>query len=222
MSDNHSVMQQQALPADDGWGDAAAEASERTIRGTRLRFSDWRWLLGKEAIMVEEGRQLVAVGTAAAWVQWENGKPVRTIMRQPGGRLPEREELGDLDQDRWGLGPDNQPKDPWQNTRFVYLIDPLTAEAYTFSTSSWGGCGAVIELGDAIARMRKNHPNAVPVVELQAAPMKTKFGNKSRPVFKIVSWKTAASEPAQIERQITDQTVQPQTVQQELDDEIPF
>ena len=46
MSDNHTLMHQQALakppPATDGWDDAAAEAAERTIRGQLLKFADWR------------------------------------------------------------------------------------------------------------------------------------------------------------------------------------
>ena len=124
----------------------------------------------------------------------------------------------------------------------VYLVDPDTAEAYTFSTSSWGGREAVIELGDTIARMRRAHPDAVPIVELRAREMPTKFGKKSRPVLKITGSKSAsgnggsgasgspdgpagggktaiverlmpAIEVKQAERQIRDQ---------EIDEEIPF
>ena len=49
MSDHQSLIEQQHIPADDGWDDAAGEASERTIRGHLLKFADWRWTLGKEA-----------------------------------------------------------------------------------------------------------------------------------------------------------------------------
>jgi hypothetical protein len=54
MSDSHTAMQKQeerALAApvgDDGWSHAAAEAAERSIRGTLLKFADWRWTAGKE------------------------------------------------------------------------------------------------------------------------------------------------------------------------------
>ena len=67
-------------------------------------------------------------------------------------------------------------RDPWQSTRFVHLIDPQTAEAFTFSTSSFGGRDCVINLADQIKRMRGKHPDAVPLVELGAAPMTTKYG----------------------------------------------
>jgi hypothetical protein len=31
-----------------GWDDMAAEAGERVLRGTLLKFSDWKWTSGKE------------------------------------------------------------------------------------------------------------------------------------------------------------------------------
>jgi hypothetical protein len=134
MSDNHTAMQhykQKALTtpsANDGWADAAVEAAERMIRGTLLKFADWRWSAGKEASPVKDGTKLVAVGTLALWQRWENGKPVEIIVRQPGKRLPDRDELGHLDESQWEKGPDGEPKDPWHNTRLVYLVDPRTAE----------------------------------------------------------------------------------------------
>jgi hypothetical protein len=174
---------------DDGWGDAAAEQEASVIRGTLLKFGDWRWSKGKEGTEVEEGTKLVALQTRAAWVKWNDGKPCEYIMRIAGKALPEREELGDTDESKWPLGPDKQAKDPWQNTRFVYLIDPLTAEAFTFSTSSWGGRGAVNDLAAAISRVRAARPNAVPLIELQAQPHQTKFGRKSKPFFKVIEWR---------------------------------
>ena len=180
----------------DGWDDTAAEAEARLIRGSLLKFADWKWSIGKEkeAVEVKEGRRLIAVATAAAWVKWQGGKPVEYRLREPGVPMPERGELGDNDRAGWEAGPDGKPRDPWQNTRFVHLIDPQTAEAFTFSTSSWGGRDCVINLADQIKRMRGKHPDAVPLVELGAAPMSTKFGRKSKPTLKVVGWrKTAAS-----------------------------
>src|SRR5262249_35672947 len=132
--------------------------------------------------------------TAAGWVKWVNGKPAEYRMRQPGRRLPDREELGDLDEAEWEAGPDGEPRDPWQSTRFVYLVDRLTAEAYTFSTSSYGGRAAVNDLANQIQRMRFAHPGAVPVVELRATPMLTRFGRKSRPWFKVIDWLPGGSD----------------------------
>jgi hypothetical protein len=187
-------MTNDLITTNDGWDDAAADAHARVLRGTLLKFADWNWTRGKEAGPVEKGTRLVATGTASAWVRWAGGKPVEYRMRQSCKPLPDREELGNHDESVWEIGPDKKPRDPWQNTRLMYLVDPNTAEAFTFSTSSWGGRDAVINLGDQIARMRSAHPNATPVVALESAPMATRFGRKSKPVFKIVDWKAIGSD----------------------------
>ena len=222
MSDSHEMKKyQEQLPANDGWGDAANEAAEHTIRGKLLKFSDWKWYSGKESTMVPDGTRLVALATAAGWVRWENGKPVEYHMRTPGRRLPDRDELGYDDQDEWETGLDGEPKDPLQNTRWVYLLDPETAEAFTFTTSSYGGRGAVADLGDQIARMRGVHADAVPVVELRAVEMPTKFGRKSKPVFKVVSWKTASgAEPS--ERQVPAKQAENEVRKREIDDDFVY
>jgi hypothetical protein len=220
MSDNNLMP---PLPANDGWDDAAAEAGERMIRGKILKFADWRWTLGKEGALVEAGTRLVALATVAMWVRWKDGKPVEYRVRQPGQRLPERDELGLDNENEWELGRDGKPQDPWQNTRLVFLTDPDTAEAFTFSTSSFGGRGAVADLGDQIARIRTVHPDAVPIVELRAVEMPTKHGRKSKPVFKIVGWKSADEEArAPVERQITAKEAEKEVAHHEMDDEIPF
>ena len=89
------------------------------------------------------------------------------------------------------------PKTPGRTPELVYLVDPDTAEAYTFSTSSWGGRDAVIELGDQIARMRTTYPDAAPIVELRASEKPTRFGRKSKPVLKVVGWKNANARPTE-------------------------
>jgi hypothetical protein len=94
-------------------------------------------------------------------------------------------------------------------------------EAYTFSTSSWGGRGAVTDLGDQITRMRTVHADAVPIVELRAAEMPTKYGRKSKPVFKVCGWKTA-DKPAPVERQISAAKAKREIDESEMDDEVPF
>lgn len=150
MNDNQNAVEQY-IPAGDGWDDAAAEAGERVIRGALLKFNDRRWTRGKEAVPIADGTRLVALATAAMWVRWEEGKPVEYRVRRPGERLPERKELGYDDEREWPNGPGGEPQDVWQNTRLIYLTDPDTAEAFTFSTSSGGGRSAVVELGDHCA-----------------------------------------------------------------------
>src|SRR5215470_961603 len=92
-------QQQLTANSDDGWTDTAAEMDSQFIRGKLLKFADWRWTKGKDGVEVEKGTQLVALGTAAAWVKWWDNKPVPPhVKREPGKKLPDREELGDLDE----------------------------------------------------------------------------------------------------------------------------
>jgi hypothetical protein len=210
----------------DGWDDTAAEAESRIIRGSLLKFSEGRWSIGKENEAVKEGRQLVAVATAAAWVKWQGGKPVEYRLREAAMPMPEREQLGDCDRAGWEDGSDGQPRDPWQSTRFVHLIDPQTAEAFTFSTASGGGRDCVINLADQTKRMRGKHPDAVPLVELGAAPMSTKHGRKSKPVFRVVGWKNTAvnvvvEQPEQLLPAPTSVFAERKPVD-DMDDDIPF
>jgi hypothetical protein len=211
----------------DGWEETAAEAEKRIIRGSILKFNDWKWSIGKEKewIEIKASRCLVAHATAVGWAKWQGapGKPVEYRMRERGVPMPERTDLGDNDPTEWELGPDGQSRDPWQLTHFVYLVDPQTFEEFTFSTSSWGGRDCVINLAGQIKRMRDKHPHAVPLVELGAAPMSTKFGRKSKPVLKVVGWlNTDPDPPTVIMPPQQPPPLPPPTVAEELDDAISF
>jgi hypothetical protein len=219
--------QQVPVSTDDGWSDAAAEASSNILRGPIVLFADWKWTKGAEATEVPIGTQWVATGTAAAWVYWRGGKPDmdKTIVRQPGKVLPDREDLGELDRSLWEKGPDEQPRDPWVNTRYVYFLDPVSVEMLTYTTRSIGGMSAVRSLADQIQRMRDySKSNALPVVELGAAEMKTKFGRKSKPVLKIVRWYQGGTGAANGTPQLSPapQELKEPSLAEELDDEIPF
>src|SRR5262249_39161451 len=105
-------------------------------------------------------------------------------------------------------------------------IDPVSAEAYTFTTSSFGGRGAVADLGDQIARVRFSQPGAVPIVELRSAPMMTKFGKRSRPMFKVVGWKGGEAAPngngGGVAKYLEVKNRAPAGVGAALNDEIPW
>jgi len=186
------------IPGDDGWGDAAGDTGERLIKGQLIKFADWRWTIGKEREEVAPGRRFEALATAACWQHWK-----------------------DQDETEWEFfGAD--PQDPWRNTRLVYLLDPRTMEDFTFSTSSYGGRAAVSDLGEQITRMRLVHADAVPIVELSAMEMPTKYGPKSKPVFKVVSWKTRDTEHV-IEREINPRQAKKLVDESnDPDDSIPF
>lgn len=126
---------------------ALAEASQASvIVGERLRFSKGLYLIGRgDGVQLPIGTELLAIGIRAAWVKFGDGK---IVDQRVGFPMCERDELGDLDQDKWPLGRDGSPADPWNNQRYLYLVDPGSGTEYTFVTSSWGGRAAV----EALAR----------------------------------------------------------------------
>jgi hypothetical protein len=172
-----------------GWSAAAKEGQDRMIQGQLIVFVDGKYLCGPEHKPMAPGVQLTALDTAALWVFWQGGKPddSKAVVRQAGEELPARETLGHLDQTKWEKGPDNAPRDPWADTRLVFLIDRKTAELFTFSTKSQGGRVAVSELAKRIELMRETYPNAAPIVTLSDAPWSIKY-MKTRPQFKVADW----------------------------------
>src|SRR5215831_115654 len=209
------------VPSTDGWDDAVKDASDRLIQGQILLFADWRYTAGKEREPVALGRRLIARSTLHYWRRWEGGKIVQHILRQPGKKLPERDALGYDDRNEWDIGLDGEPQDPWQETRSILFEDPSTAELYTFVTTSGGGRSAVVTLGDQISRVRAVHADAVPLVELQAAEMKTQHGPKSKPVFRVVQWLTSDGTPVG-ERSVSAKEAKRLADDREMGDEIPF
>jgi hypothetical protein len=213
------------VPAeDDGWDDAAREDEGRLIHGQLIKFVDGDWMPINSTTLMN-GMKLLAMTTAAAWVKYD--KPVRYRKREKGRDLPARETLGDTDETLWPLDGNGEPKDPWQNTRFVHLYDPRTAEVFTLSTGSMGGHVAVNELAAAIIRKRHLAGTTVmPVIELAHAAWKTRHGMKKRPWFKVVGWHRPDSPGATTPVNGGDShealTYTPSTPADDLNDEIPF
>ena len=174
--------------AGDGW-EEEAHSSDRTVRGNLLKYADRVWAFGRDARPMRKGAQLLAVGVATAWQRWEGKKRVEARIRKPGAPFPTRDALGHTDENQWERRPDGKPRDCWQLTKFVYLIDSTSGELFTFVTTSGGGQSAIADLADTILFMRGARPGAVPLVELSDADMPTRFGMKSRPVFRVVGWR---------------------------------
>jgi hypothetical protein len=213
---------------DDGWNDESEDTgdSDHIIQGQLLKFSEGTWQYGQDATVYPERMPLVALATAAAWVRWEDNKPAQYDKRAPNTPWKERHELGFEDETKWALGPDGKTlRDPWQKTKFVYLMQPETSEIYTYSTSSWSGQNAVYELAGQIARKRYSGIGVVPLVELTRAPMKTKFGKKWKPVFKVLRWVNPdGSAPEQTAPPLQAPAQPMKTINnlREMSDEIPF
>jgi hypothetical protein len=195
----------------DGWKDLSADNAKQPLRGTLSRFTEGQIVTTDGRVL--NGRKLCAIGTLRAQVVWKDKRPVEYHFRKPGQEMPARADVGHTDQDEWEVGPDGERKDPVADTCFLHLMDPQSAELFTFSTSSWGGRGAVGELADQIMRMRCGRSGAVPLVELGSAPMQTRYGRKSKPKFTVVDWLDATG------KAFNENATEAGKV---LDDEVPF
>ena len=112
--------------------------------------------------------------------------------------------LGDLDEADWEISKlTDKPEDPWHDTRYLYLIDPLTGMDFTFITDTTGGRRAVSDLKRQIRNIRGANPNAVPLVELGSTMMPTRWGPKPRPEFRVIEWR--GLKVAESIKQIADQ-----------------
>ena len=200
-----------ASTAGDWWNDEATSGT-RLIRGNLLKFADRQWTFGRDGRPMRAGVQLVALSGATAWQRWEKKKPVEVRVRVPGQPFFTRAELGRTDETQWTRRPDGSVADPWQFTKVLYLADGQSGEVFSFTTTSGGGFSAIADLVDQVAFMRGVRPGAFPIVELGSADMETRYGRKSRPVFKIIGWK-GGEELAQLT---------PPAAGEMVDDEIQF
>jgi hypothetical protein len=218
------------VPGDDGVTDAANDAAERIFGGRPiLKYADRQYMLGKDRDEVPLATKKIFRSTTHYWQLWlpdpdddDKSKLDKVVKRQPGHRLPERDELEPAydDKSQWRLYK-GEPQDPWQNTRAILFEDPETHEQCVFVTPTGGGHSAVMDLCGEIQRKRQVHSDACPIIELRWANMPTQWGMKTKPLFKIVQWLTADNVPI-VERTIPAREAKKIVDQHEIDDGIPF
>jgi hypothetical protein len=97
-----------------------------------------------------------------AWVKWRGQRPAEHRITGPGQPHPQREALGDLDESKWEYDEMiDGPRDPWRDTRYLYLIDPRTGADYRFVTDTIGGRRAIGDLKRQTQNIRSARPGAV-------------------------------------------------------------
>jgi hypothetical protein len=159
------------------------------LEGTRIAFRDSRYFCGKDQTpLAVENTKLAVVNLREGWQVWGDDGPPDFHETLPGEPVRERVDLGHDDESEWRVGADGSRIDPCQYSFFLYLVHPKTAEVFTFQTATKGGASAVEALKGQIDRVQREHPGALPVVELGFAPMPTAYGRKTKPAFKVVSW----------------------------------
>jgi hypothetical protein len=178
----------------EGWNDGV-EGADRPegaglIQGTLVKFTNTAQWVTRDDDEISPDLELICVDLQRVVQKWEDGQPVETKILGPGENFPDIEAMNEaVPRDEWVEGPDGQLRGPWQAQHLVYLLDPSTMEKFTFATGTVGGRIAVRELVDKTVWMRRTRgPNVFPVVTLGDTFMKTRFGGRQRPHFKITKW----------------------------------
>jgi hypothetical protein len=68
------------------------------------------------------------------------------------------------------------------------MLEPISMDEFTFTTSTIGGNIAVTELVSKTKTMRRYRGAVSPIVTLTDALFKTRYGERRRPHFQIVDW----------------------------------
>src|SRR3974390_1437602 len=141
----------------DPYMDYGKTAARSNIIGKLLKFTKTgHWIYGENQEELPSNTRMIAhMGDlAVGWIKWDDGKPAETIMGfvrdrgSPRFQVPGRLELGDNDKADWPVDSDGRPRDPWQTSNWLILMDQK-GQLYTFSPTSKGGIQAVARLSDA-------------------------------------------------------------------------
>jgi hypothetical protein len=153
--------------------------------------------------------------TFVGWIKFnEDAPPDRVMGLLYGGFvMPPRDTLGNLDQSKWKIGLSGKPEDDWKHQIYLVLQHADTKELYTYVVSSRTGRSAAGNLLRHYDRMRRTHPDELPVVRIKTGGFQHKderVGWVNTPVFVVVG------------RAPADSAVRPDTsVSADMEDEIP-
>jgi hypothetical protein len=204
----------------------AADNANALIRGTRIKCVDGLWS-DATGTSFPKGTQMLVIGTGQALQRWKDRKPIETITVQP---FPDLDDLNAaIPVNEWELGIDGKPQPPWVHQHIVYLLDPSTGDSYTFISGTWGARIAAASLTSRVKHIRAlRGDRVIPLVGLEARPMKTQFGVKQRPEFAISEWRGFSTDRQgnanliEAKPNPLGKPVKPIAAREELDDDIPF
>lgn len=205
------------LPATQEAHNIAAAANEDAGFEKLLKFKKGQYFCDGEEVAI--GTQFTAhcIGWTKCWIKFVDGAVAdRKMYRVADGRRPpEREELDDKEKIGAKDPKSGLSTDPWVYQHLLPL-ENTSGDLVVFVTSSMGGKRAVADLCKSYSRRaERTKTSAQPVIKLSAGIMPSKlFGDVPRPQFDIVGWDE--------HREGIREVRAPDTLRQEMDDDIPF
>jgi hypothetical protein len=188
------MYQLSTIPENQAKALATAAQEERNSEfGKLLKFNKGKYFCGDDEVAL--GREYIAHTSqwTRGWVKFVDNVPVEKRIGKAidGFKVPERDELGDLDHSQWEKE-DGTPKDPWSRQTYLPLVDTDSGEIIVFVSGSQGGRGAVGTLCDMAAQ---NYHRGQPHIKLAVRSYKhKKYGRIETPEFPVVGW-TGGSSP---------------------------
>jgi hypothetical protein len=171
------------------------EIAPATLIGRRIKFSkNGEFVTADDDAVIDDSADFVAlcdqVLIGRIKFKGEGNPPdYRMGLLYDGFVMPDRATLGDTDPTQWEIGLSGKPEDPWGHHNYLPLQRRDTSEFFTFTSSSDTGRRAVGSLLRHYDRMRKAHPDELPVVRLKAGGFNhrdPKVGWVPVPVFAVV------------------------------------
>ena len=127
-----------------------AYTSEASNIQSRKKFKKGVWSDSEtgETVPADEAFVVNVRGAWREWIKWVDKEPVdRVVVPISSGKpFPEREELGDLDQELWDTDGNGDPQDPWQEQHGFTMRSLATSEEHVCAFGSKGGINAVAKL----------------------------------------------------------------------------
>jgi hypothetical protein len=189
----------------EGWEDGV-EGDDRPqgagiIQGSLVKFTNEATWVTRDGDKLPTDLELVAVDVVRVVQKWFDQQPVETIILKPHEKFPDLEKKNEeTPREEWGEDRNGNPCGPWQGQHILYLLDPKTMDKFTVPTGTVGGRIAVRELRDKTIWIRRlRGSNVYAVILLSDTFMKTNWGGRQRPHFKIVRWVRLGGEGGEVE-----------------------
>jgi hypothetical protein len=224
----------------EGWEDRFAgddrPQGAGIIQGSLIKFTNEAKWVTRDGDELPADLELTAIDVVRVVQKWQDQQPVETIILEPHQKFPDLEEKNEkTPREEWVEDQNGKMVGPWQAQHILYLLDLKTMDKYTYPTGTVGGRIAVRELRDKLMWMRRlRGPNVYPVILLTDTFMKTNWGGRQRPHFKIVRWvylggeggavealPPPASPTTQTSAQLDLPLVKEPSLKEDLNDEIP-
>src|SRR5262245_36600685 len=172
---------------------------KRLLQGTKLKCIDGRW--SADGLPVPE--RLLVVGFTRGLQCWLDGELLDERDERDGPLTDVSELNAKIPQEKWKPGLNGELEAPWRVVYCIYLVDPETAELYSFINSTFGARIAYERLVSKLEMMQRLRGRGVTaIVKPDCRQMKTKsVGMKLRPELSVLDWRDLGEtepQPAQL------------------------